>query len=99
MAYPKSPIIRVHVEKMVESSGPSWWVTLTNAAGKTITPQMWKAPINEPGLSAEEARDRALIEVDEWADFLGFETEVYKEDGVVYEPSLTIGHFREDADV
>lgn len=78
MPTPK-PIVAVRCVRMFEvGKGPSWWPTLVNSAGQTITPHKFTD------------RDHALIDADMWAGFLGIEVEPYVEDGEVIGPSMRL---------
>jgi hypothetical protein len=80
---------------MVESSGESFWVTLTNDKGQTITPEMFKSWNDgldiENNISRAEALDRALISAADWADFFGTPRPHFEEkDGSIVMPSMTL---------
>lgn len=88
MPTPK-PIVAVRCVRMFEAGkGPSWWPTLVNSAGQTLTPHKFTN------------RDNALIETDMLAGFLGIEPEPYEEDGQVIGPSMRLPIYDEvDDDV
>ena len=93
------PVAAVYVGRMIETGDrPSYWVTIRNAAGQTITPSVFRAyDFNgTEGLSNDDARDRALMEASEWADFFGIEMTPYIEGGVRYEPSMTLGAYSDE---
>ncbi len=95
----KRDIKRVRVLKMWETcERTTFFVELTNDAGETITPEAFATGsvyTNHEGLSIEEARDRALIQVVTWAAFFGIKPEPYVDDGVAHEASMTLHHYGE----
>jgi hypothetical protein len=45
------------------------------------------------GLTKEEARDRALIDLATWSDFLGIDPDPFVMDGETHKPSMTFGTY------
>jgi hypothetical protein len=89
-----SNIIRVRVTSMWEScQRTTFYVELESDEGFTMTPAGYATGseyTNFEGLSLEEARDRALIDAHQWADFLQLTVEPFIVDGVAIEPSMTL---------
>lgn len=91
-------IVAVSVFKTWEScERTTFYVSLRNSEGFTLEPISYRTGsvyTNFEGLSIEEARDRALIDAADWADFLGLVVEPYIEDGVEYKPSMTFNKYQ-----
>lgn len=87
-------ITKVQILKMWEScQRTTFYVELTTEEGFTITPDSFRTGsvyTNFEGLNIDEARDRALITADTWADLLKLQVEPYVEDGKTFEPSMTL---------
>jgi hypothetical protein len=93
-------ITKIRVFKMEEScKRTTFFVELTSDEGFTITPcshctghehrGLDGKMVQVPGLSIEEARNRALIEAATWADFLRTTPEPYlDEDGGTVSPKM-----------
>ena len=90
-------ITRISVSKMYEScERTSFYVMLTSDEGFTMTAsshQTGSIYTNHEGLSIDEARDRALIDAANWADFLRIEADPFIDDGKSYEPSMTFDSY------
>ena len=88
-------IIGIRISKLWETCDrTSFYVTLESDEGfdKQVechrTNSIMDREAGHPGISIDEARDRALIDVHRWADFLNLELDPYIEDSVLYEPSM-----------
>lgn len=88
----------IHIKRMTESCArTTYYVDIISDEGFVKTVEGHKTGhffmqdgerVEVPGLSIEEARDRALIDANTWADFLGLTLEPYEEDGVVHSASM-----------
>ena len=87
-------IVKVQVVRMHEScQRTTYLVELTTQEGFSMTPSAFATSsvyTDFVGPTLEEARDRALIEAAEWADFLNLTVQPYSEGGIVIEPSMTL---------
>ena len=75
----------------------TFYVRLTTDEGMTMETSSFATGsvyTDFEGLSLEEARDRALIDAADWADFLGLEVEPFVVDGVTIEPSMKLNRYR-----
>lgn len=92
-----APVVSVGVFKTYETcERHTFYVRLTNSEGYSFEPSSHRTGsvyTNHEGLSIDEARDRALIDAADWADFLGLVPEPYVEGGVCFSPSMTFGRF------
>ncbi len=91
-------IVSISVMKMYEScERTTFYVQLMNDEGFVMTAaghQTGSIYTNGEGLSIEEARDRALIDAADWADFLQLEVDPFMDDdGIVLEPSMTFDKY------
>ena len=90
-------IASVSVFKTYEScERHTFYVRLTNGEGFSIEPMSYATGsvyTNHEGLSIDEARDRALIDAADWADFFGLSPEPYLEDGKRFEPLMTFNRY------
>lgn len=90
-------ITRISIMKTYEScERTSFYVMLTSDEGFTMTAASHRTGsvyTNHEGLSIEEARDRALIDAANWADFLQVEADPFIEDGKTIEPSMTFDSY------
>lgn len=90
-------ITRIGIMKTYEScERTSFYVMLTSDEGFTMTAASHRTGsiyTNHEGLSIEEARDRALIDAANWADFLQIEADPFIEDGKPVEPSMTFDSY------
>lgn len=90
-------IVSIRVFKTWETcERTTFYVQLTTDEGFTMTPCSHRTGsiyTNFEGLSVDEARDRALMDAHEWSDFLKIDLEPYVEEGVTYEPSMTLNTF------
>lgn len=90
-------IVRIRVFSTYESCERwTFYVELTTDEGYSITPSghaTGSLYTNGKGLSIEEARDRALMDAHQWADFLGLTVEPFVVDGVTIEPSMKFGTY------
>lgn len=78
-------VTKVSVNRMEESKGPSYWVTITNSLNQSTTPYM------------SRVLDQALMEADEWAAFFGVQmTPYFDETGKEVKPSMKLHSFDED---
>lgn len=92
-------IVSIYVQSTYEScERTTFYVTLKTDEGFTMTPAGHRTGsiyTNGEGLSIEEARDRALIDAANWADFLQLEVEPFVDaDGNAVTPSLTFESYR-----
>ncbi len=89
---PTRRIVRIRVFSMYEScQRTTYFVELTTDEGFTMTPcshRTGSVYTDFQGLSKEEARERAVIEAQEWADLLMLPMEPFEEDGVLVEPAF-----------
>ncbi|MEQ6332974.1 hypothetical protein [Sphingobium sp. MK2] len=90
-------VTAIRITRMYEScERTTYYVDLVSSEGFTntvaahVTGSVYN---NHVGLSVEEARDRALIDADTWADFFGVKPEPYLEEGVTYEPSMLMRRY------
>lgn len=87
-------IVKIRVITMSESCNRTTFnVELTTNEGYTMTPSGFETASDYTGgkgLSIEEARDRALTEAHQWADFLNLSVEPFIQDGVAHEPSFKL---------
>ena len=90
-------ITQIRIFKMWEScERTTYFVELQTDEGFTMTPsshQTGSVYTNFEGISLEEARDRALMDAHDWADFLGIEVDPYEEDGTVHQPSMKFNRY------
>ena len=90
-------ITRISIMKTYEScERTSFYVMLTSDEGFTMTAASYQTGsiyTNHEGLSIEEARDRALIDAANWADFLRIEADPLIEDGETFKPSMTFDSY------
>ncbi len=78
-------VTSVVVNRMIESKGPSYWVTITNSLNQSTTPYTTRI------------LDQALMEADEWAAFFGLKMTPYFDDaGNEIKPSMKLHSFDED---
>lgn len=87
-------ITAIRIYSMHEScQRTTFYVDLVSDEGFTITVASHRTGsvyTNFEGLTLEEARDRALIDADTWGDFLGIAPTPYTDDGMTYQPSMTM---------
>ena len=87
-------ITSISIKRMYEScERTTFYVDLTTDEGFMMTADSFATGslyTNGEGLSIDEARDRALTEAHNWADFLGIELAPYVEDNVTYEPEMKL---------
>jgi hypothetical protein len=92
---PKVQHVRVYY--MYEScERHTYAVQLVNDEGFTMDPASYRTGSvynNFEGLSREEARDRALIDAADWADFFDIEPKPFIEDGEIHTPSMTFDKY------
>lgn len=90
-------IVAVRITRMYEScERTTYYVDLVSSEGFTNTVAAHATGsiyTDHVGLSVEEARDRALIDADTWADFFGLTPTPYAEEGVTYEPSMLMRRY------
>jgi hypothetical protein len=85
-------IIGIRVVKTWETcERTTYYIELRTDEGFTMTPSSHRTRsiyTDFVGLTKDEARDRALIDANTWADFLGLTVDAYVEDGVERQPSM-----------
>lgn len=95
-------VIEVRVWHLWEScERHTYYVQLVSDEGFTIDPMSYRTGsvyTNFEGLSRDEARDRALIDAADWADFFGLTPTPFVEkdeagNEVTYEPTMTFDKY------